>query len=185
MLAALLAPAAAQAHPHVMIDAHAVAQFEHGKIVALVMGWKFDPLYSSSLVHDYDKDKNGALSAQEIATMEQEAFSDTQPLNYLTYAKVDGVTVDWPKATDFKVMTFKDSLLYSFRLVFPKPVAADAVKISTYEESFYIDIEFPDAGAVKMIGEGSDACRVTMNPDPANAIFGGAVVPKKVEFICD
>ncbi|MBC7908205.1 MAG: DUF1007 family protein [Rhodospirillaceae bacterium] len=38
LAAALLAPVAAQAHPHVMIDAHAVAQFEHGKVVALLVG---------------------------------------------------------------------------------------------------------------------------------------------------
>lgn len=187
LAALLLTPATTQAHPHVMIDAHAVAQFEHGKIVALLIGWKFDPIYSSSLVHDFDKDKNGALSAKEIAALENEAFSDTQPISYLTYAKLDGTPVEWPKATDFKVMTFKDSMVYSFRLAFPKPVdpRTQALKFSTYEDSFYIDIDFPDAGAVKLIGAGSENCRATMSPDPDNSIFGGAVVPKKVEITCD
>lgn len=186
LAAALLLPACAHAHPHVMIDSHAVAQFEHGKIVALLMGWKFDPVYSSSLVHDFDKDKNGILSAKEIAAMEKEAFSDTQPLGYLTYAKVDGVKVEWPKATDFKVLTFKNALLYSFRLNFPQPVdpRSQSLRFSTYEETFFIDIDFPDAGAIKLIGEGAEGCRATMAPDPENAIFGGAVIPKKVEITC-
>ncbi|MBX9635721.1 MAG: DUF1007 family protein, partial [Magnetospirillum sp.] len=128
-----------------------------------------------------------SASTQEIAAMEKEAFSDTQPMSYLTYAKLDGNTVEWPKASDFKVMTFKDSLIYSFRLVFPKPIdpRKQSLKFSTYEESFYIDIDFPDAGAVKLIGDGSEGCGFTMTPDPENAIFGGVVIPKKVEIACD
>jgi tRNA threonylcarbamoyladenosine biosynthesis protein TsaE len=186
-LAFALAPSAALAHPHVLIDSHAVVQFDKGKVVALVMGWKFDPVYSSTLVHDYDADKNGSLSPAEIAAMEREAFQDTAKTSYFTYARVDGQPVTWPKATDFKVMTFKDSLVYSFRLELPAPVdpRKQALRFSTYEESYYIDIDFPNGGAVTLTGDGASGCAAKMSPDFENKLYGGIVVPKKVEILCE
>lgn len=188
-VAALVAtvPLAARAHPHVLIDSHAIVQFDKGRIVALLMGWKFDPVYSSSLVRDFDKDKSGGLSPAEIADMEREAFQDTAQDSYFTYAKVDSKAVSWPKATDFKVLAFKDSLVYSFRLALPAPVdpRKQAFRFSTYEESYYIDIDFPDDGAIKLIGDGATGCRAQISPDSENKIYGGLVVPKKVEIRCD
>ena len=186
-LALLAAPAAALAHPHVLIDSHVVVQFEGGKITALQMGWKFDPVYSGTLVQDYDADKNATLSAEEIGKMEAEAFQDTAQYSYFTYAKVDGTPLTWPKAGGFKPFALKDALVYSFRLALPTPVdpRRQAFSLSTYEETFYIDIDFANDDAVQLIGDGSAGCRAKILPDLENKLLGGAVVPKKVEITCD
>lgn len=185
LLSALL-PLPALAHPHVLIDAHVVALFDQGKITALQMGWKFDPVYSSSLVQDFDADKSGTLSAAEIAAMEKDAFQDTLKQSYFTYAKVDGKAVEWPRATEFKVLVVKDSLLYAFRLHLPQPIdpKARAFQVSTYEETYYIDIDIPNDAAVKVTGSGSDGCRAVLSQDKANPLFGGVAFPRKVEFQC-
>lgn len=185
-LAMMLAPLPALAHPHVLIDSHVVVIFEAGRITGLQMGWKFDPVYSSSLVQDYDKDKSGSLSAKEIADMEREAFQDTQPYSYFTYAKVDEKPVQWPRAEGFTVMVVQDSLLYGFRLRLPEPVdpRRQAFSLSTYEETYYIDIDFANETAVRLIGDGSDGCRAIMSPDSDNKLYGGIVVPNKVEITC-
>lgn len=184
---ALLTPAPAQAHPHVLIDSHAVLVFEAGRITSLQMGWKFDPVYSSSLVQDYDKDKSGSLSPQEIATMEKEAFQDTAQSSYFTYAKLDGKDVKWPRAEGFKVMVVGDSLVYAFRLRLPTPVdpRKQAFRLSTYEETYYIDIDFPNDAAIQLIGDGSAGCHAKISPDLENKLYGGVVVPKKVEVVCE
>lgn len=183
----LLAPLPALAHPHVLIDAHVVALFEKGRITALQMGWKFDPVYSSSLVQDYDADKSGTLSAAEIAVLEKQAFADTRQYNYFTYAKIDGKAVDWPAATDFKVLTLKDSLVYAFRLNLPQPVdpRKQAFKLSTYEETYYIDLDLPNDAAAKLTGEGAAGCRAVIGQDKDNPLFGGVVFPRKLEIRCD
>lgn len=186
-LALLAAPGAALAHPHVLIDSHIVFQFEGGKVTALQMGWKFDPVYSATLAQDYDADKNGTLSAKEIEALEKEAFQDTAQYSYFTYAQVDGKPVTWPKAGGFAPMEFKDSLLYSFRLELPQPVdpRKQALRVSTYEETYYIDIDFPSDAAVQLTGDGSAGCHAKISPDLENRLLGGAVVPNKVEITCD
>ena len=186
LLVALLVPLPALAHPHVMIDAHVVALFEHGKITALQMGWKFDPVYSSSLVKDFDADKSGTLSAAEIAAIEKEGFQNTREYNYFTYAKIDGKPVEWPQATDFKVLVQKDALVYAFRLTLPQPIdpRQQAFKLATYEETYYIDLDLPNDDAAKLIGEGSENCRAVIGQDKETPLFGGVVFPRKFEVSC-
>lgn len=186
-LLAVLCPAAALAHPHVMVDVHALVEFKNGKVVSLYMGWKFDPVFSSSLLKDFDANKDGRLDEAEVKALEAEAFRDTREQSHFTYAKVGDKPVKWPDATDFRVMAVKDSLLYAFRLGFPEPVDPRKVGLSltTYEETFYIDMDFPNDKAVTLTGEGSQGCKAVIAPDPASAIYGGAVIPKRASVICE
>lgn len=183
---ALCLPLPALAHPHVLIDSHIVLRFEAGKIVDLQMGWKFDAVYSGSLLQDFDKNKDGKLSTQELAAMEQDAFQDTAQYSYFTHARVDGKPLTWPKAEGFQVIAQKDGLIYAFRLRLPAPVdpRQQDFRLSTYEETYYIDIDFPNDGAVRLIGDGAEGCRATMSPDLENTLLGGVVTPKKVEIAC-
>ncbi|WP_239988748.1 DUF1007 family protein [Paramagnetospirillum kuznetsovii] len=183
----LLATLPARAHPHVLVDVHALVEFKDGKIVSLFMGWKFDPVYSSTLFKDFDKNKNGKLDAAEIRDIEANAFRDTKDQSYFTYGQVDGKPIQWKDATDFNVIGMKDSLLYAFRLSFPEPVdpRKHAVSVTTYEETFYIDMDFPNDKAATLNGEGSQGCKVTIAPDHGNTIFGGVVTPKRATVTCE
>ncbi|CAA7617573.1 DUF1007 family protein [Magnetospirillum sp. SS-4] len=187
VLTALTAPTAAMAHPHVMVDVHALVEFKDGKAVSLFMGWTFDPVFSSSLLADFDADKNGRLDPGEVKALEAEAFRDTREQSHFTYARIGDTPVKWPDVTNFKVMAVKDSLLYAFRLNFPQPVdpRKAALSFTTYEETFYIDMDFPNDKAVSLTGEGSQGCKAVIAPDPASAIYGGAVIPKRATITCD
>jgi len=186
LLLLLLTPLPALAHPHVLIDSHIIFLFEKGKVVALQMGWKFDPAFSSSLVQDFDADKDGKLSAAEIATLEKEAFQDTRQYQYFTFAHIGEAPVSWPSASDFKLLVQKDALLYAFRLSFPQAVdpRQQTLKVSTYEETFYIDIDIPNDSAVRLVGEGSAGCKAAIGQDKTNPLLNGVAFPKKVEIIC-
>ncbi|CAA7617764.1 ABC-type uncharacterized transport system (fragment) [Candidatus Terasakiella magnetica] len=186
LLFALL-PATARAHPHVMVDVHALVEFKGGKVVSLFMGWKFDPVFSASMVKDFDKNRNGKLDPEEIKTIEAEAFRDTKDQSHFTYPRVNGLTIKWRDATDFKVIAVKDSLLYAFRLPLPEPMDPRQVvfAFTTYEETFYIDMDFPDDKAVTLTGDGAEKCRAVITPDHGNTIFGGAVTPKLATVVCE
>ncbi|MBI3445919.1 MAG: DUF1007 family protein [Magnetospirillum sp.] len=186
LLLALL-PVAVQAHPHVLNDVHALVEFKEGKIVSLYMGWKFDPIFSASLLKDFDKNKNNRLDPDEIRDIEREAFADTKDQGFFTYARIGDKPVTWKSATDFKVVGLKDSLMYAFRLNLPVPVdpRKDSFSFTTYEETFYIDMDFPTDNAVTLTGEGSAGCRATIAPDRGNTIFGGAVTPKRATITCE
>ena len=182
----LLLPGPALAHPHVLVDVHALVEFKDGKIVSLFMGWKFDAVFSASLLRDFDKNKNNRLDADEMKDLEREAFRDTKEQAHFTYARIDAAPVVWKDATDFKVIGVKDSLLYAFRLPLPRPVdpRKEAFSFTTYEETFYIDMDFPTDNAVTLNGEGAALCKASIAPDHGNTIFGGAVTPKRATITC-
>lgn len=186
ILLLLLVPGPALAHPHVLVDVHALVEFKNGKIVSLFMGWKFDAVFSASLLQDFDKNKNNRLDPDEMKDLEREAFRDTKPQSHFTYARIGAEPVVWPDATDFKVIAVKDSLLYAFRLPLPRPVdpRKEAFSFTTYEETFYIDMDFPTDNAVTVNGEGAAGCKATIAPDHGNTIFGGAVTPKRATVTC-
>lgn len=186
LLLLFLTPLPALAHPHVLIDSHIILLFEKGKVAALQMGWKFDPAFSSSLVQDFDSDKDGKLSPSEINTLEKEAFQDTRQYQYFTFANVKGTPVDWPQAADFKLLVHQDALLYAFRLNFPQPVdpRQDSLTLSTYEETFYIDIDIPNDAAVRLVGDGAEGCKAAIGQDRTNPLLNGVAFPKKVEIVC-
>ena len=182
----LASTAAAWAHPHVLVDVLALVEFKDGKIVSLFMGWKFDPIFSASLLKDFDKNKNGKLDPDEVEDVEREAFRDTREQDHFTFAKAGDKPIRWPDATNFTVLAVKDSLLYAFRLSLPEPIDPRKVPFSftTYEETFYIDMDFPDDKAVALTGPGSENCRVTIAPDTGHTIFGGMVTPKRATISC-
>jgi tRNA threonylcarbamoyladenosine biosynthesis protein TsaE len=187
-VAALLAlPAIAWAHPHVMVDVTAVVMFDKGLIHSVALAWKFDPVFSATLVQDFDKNKNGQIDGDELKDLERDAFQNTREQDYFTYLKLAGQKIKAPKAVDFKLNRLKDSLVYTFRIPLPRPVdpRKESFSFSTYEETYYIDIGFPTDKSVIVHGDGSDGCRAVMSDDRENAIFGGVVVPKKVEVKCE
>lgn len=180
-----LAPAAA-APPHTEIDAHAVVRFDGGKVVALQLGWKFEPEHAATLARSYDADGDGTLSAAELAGLERDTFQVFAADDYLTHGFVDTTPLHWPRAEGFQVVAFADSLVYSFRLPLPEPVdpRRQRFRFSTYGEAHHVDIRVPGAGAIKLIGDGSEGCRAELGPDLENRLYGGVVVPTKVEIIC-
>lgn len=186
ILALLLLPGPALAHPHVLVDVHALAEFKDGKIVSLFMGWRFDAVFSASLLKDFDKNGDNRLDAGEMKDLEREAFRDTKPQSHFTYARIGTEPVVWPDATDFKVIAVKDSLMYAFRLPLPRPVdpRRESFSFTTFEETFYIDMDFPTDNAVTLNGDGAAGCKAVIAPDHGNTIFGGAVTPKRATVTC-
>lgn len=190
-LLALAPAAAAQTHreieAHRDIEAHAVVLFDGGKVVALHMGWRFEPEQSGALARSYDFDRDGTLSAGETAALERETFQVFADADYLTPAFVDGAVVTWPRAEAFAPLALPDSLAYSFRLPLPQPVdpRRQAFRFSTYGDAYHVHIAFPGENAIRLVGDGAEGCRAILGPDLENRLYGGVVVPTKVEVICD
>lgn len=183
----LAAAGQAAAHPHVLIDSHAVLEMKDGKIVSLFMGWKFDPIYGGSLAMDFDENKDGKLDPQEMAALEQESFQATGEYGYFTYPSVAGQVIADIKAQDFKVLLVDNTMVYSFRLPLPRPVdpRLENFSVSTYEETYYVDIIFPNEKAVVLTGDGAEGCRAVLGDDLANPLMGGIVHPKKADIVCE
>jgi ABC-type uncharacterized transport system substrate-binding protein len=133
------------AHPHVWVDNTVEAVFDGNGLARFDLVWRFDEMYSGSVLVDYDDNRNGRLDAAEVDALQKDAFvqlSDYPENDFLTYLYVDGEQKPLDSIEGFTVRFPDDGrMTYSFSV----PVALEAtstsrtVVISTYDATYYTE----------------------------------------------
>src|SRR5690606_17346885 len=91
ILAASLLPAVAQAHPHIFAEARLeVVTTDDGTVSELRNVWRFDEVFSSSVLLDFDKNTNLKLDADELAELGEIMRASLADFDYFTTVTVDG-----------------------------------------------------------------------------------------------
>lgn len=167
--AAWLLPAAAFAHPHIFAEARLeVVAGEDGTISELRNVWRFDEMFSSSVVLDFDKNGNLQLDADELAEVGQTVLESLEEYSYYTTISEDGKDVKVTKPSAINV-DFKDGQLLMFFSL--KPVQAMPLKgkltFGVYDPTMYASMDFPTDESMVVIGEKFAACKhQVVRPDP-------------------
>ena len=133
------------AHPHVWVDNTVEAVFDENGLARFNLVWRFDEMYSGSVLVDYDDNRDGRLDAAEVDALQKDAFvqlSDYPENDFLTYLYVDGEQKPLDSIEGFTVGFPDDGrMTYSFSV----PVALEAtstnrtVAISTYDATYYTE----------------------------------------------
>jgi ABC-type uncharacterized transport system substrate-binding protein len=81
----LLAPVAAMAHPHVFADARLeVVAGADGNIQELHNVWRFDEVFSSQVMLDFDKNTNLVLDQPELEEIGKTVRASLEEFSYYT-----------------------------------------------------------------------------------------------------
>jgi ABC-type uncharacterized transport system substrate-binding protein len=133
------------AHPHVWVDNTIEVVFDESGLARFDLVWRFDEMYSGSVLVDYDDNRNGRLDAAEVDALQKDAFvqlSDYPENDFLTYLYVDGEQKPLDSIEGFTVRFPDDGrMTYSFSV----PVALEAtstnrtVVVSTYDATYYTE----------------------------------------------
>ncbi|NKJ77278.1 DUF1007 family protein [Rhizobium leguminosarum bv. viciae] len=159
-LAVAGAPTGAEAHPHIFVDAmfEAVAGGD-GSLLELRDNWRFDEVFSSSVLLDYDKNRNNTLDPAEIAAVAKTVRESLGQYNYYTNVTINGKAVALAKP-DVLQGTYEDgSLTLSFS---QKPVQKTPLKglivFRVFDPTLYTALDFPDDTAMKTSGDSFGRC---------------------------
>ncbi len=167
--AALLAPAAAFAHPHVFAEARLeVVAGEDGTISELRNVWRFDDMFSASVVMDFDRNSNAELDPDELAEVGRTVLESLEEFSYYTTITGDGRTVKVAKPDAINV-DFKDGQLLMFFTI--KPGEAMPLKgkltFGVYDPTMYAAMDFASDDDLVTVGDRFAACkRAVVRPDP-------------------
>jgi ABC-type uncharacterized transport system substrate-binding protein len=96
LVSALLAGGAhaASAHPHVFVEPHMeVSASPEGHLRQLRNVWRFDEMFSSSIVVDFDRNGNGRLDVDELAAVGRQVRGSIQRWAFYTAVHAGGATV--------------------------------------------------------------------------------------------
>lgn len=166
---ALAAPAAAAAHPHIFAEARLeVVAGADGTVSELRNVWRFDEMFSASVVMDFDANGNATLDPEELAEVGQTVLESLEEYSYYTTLTEDGRTVKVAKPEAINV-DFKDGQLLMFFTL--KPGEAMPLKgrlsFGVYDPTMYAAMDFASDDDLVTVGEKFTACtRKVVRPDP-------------------
>ncbi|PDS79095.1 DUF1007 family protein [Rhizobium sp. L43] len=175
LMAALLSltPAAAFAHPHIFVEARLeVVADKDGSVEELRNVWRFDEVFSSSVVMDFDKNTDLKLEPNELAEVGKTVKQSLAEYDYYMNLTINGknITVQKP---DIIHVDYKDGQLLMFFAVKPaeKMPLKGRLTFGVYDPSLYTSIDFPTDNELSMVGDGFKACKhQVVRPDADQVI---------------
>ena len=168
----MLAPVAAIAHPHVFADARLeVVAGSDGTIQELHNVWRFDDVFSSQVLLDFDKNTNLVLDPPELEEIGKTVRSSLEEFGYYTTLTQDGKSIPVAKPDVINV-DFKDGQLLMFFAI--KPAASMPLKgkltFGVYDPTLYASIDFPSDQDLVLMGDFKACKHAVVRPDADEVI---------------
>ena len=168
--------AAARAHPHMFIDTRLEVCLSGDCLDGLEITWFFDPMFTASVVNDWDANGNGSFSDGEIDLIYENAFSNLADFDYFTYVSSGNTTQSPSSVEDFTVYMDGTTLVYRFFVPFDMPVCDGCFSVAIYDHTYYCDILYCSDSPVALVGSGSsDASFQIVENQNIEILYGGSV----------
>lgn len=139
LLAALLNAGKARGHAHVWIHGGVIVHFDEKGMAGFKQEWVFDEMFSSMIIHDFDRNRNGRFEPEEVKEVYKGAFSNLKNFDYFTHVKINGKVFRVKFVKDFNAKIVKQRMVYHFFV--PCHIKATSsfkkIQIAVYDESFY------------------------------------------------
>lgn len=171
LLAAGLAciPVAASAHPHIFAEARMeIVEGPNGTVQEVRNIWRFDEMFSASVVMDYDKNSDLKLDKDELADIGNTVLESLAEYSYYTFITADSKPVAFGKPEAIHV-DYKDNQILMFFSVKPtKPLAIKGkLSFGAWDPTMYTAIDFAKDSDLTTQGKDLAACKHhIVRPDP-------------------
>jgi ABC-type uncharacterized transport system substrate-binding protein len=165
---AMLAPASALAHPHVMVDANLeIVRNAAGEVTELRNVWRFDELFSTTVVMDYDANGNNVLEPEELAEVSKTVTKSISEEDFFTEVRLGNDSVEFVAPAEIMVDYVDGQILMLFAVNFAKPVNTSAAqfRVSVADPTYYVAFELAGEAAVQVSGNGAGCGVEVVVPD--------------------
>lgn len=159
---------AAQAHPHVWVEARAKVLFDgDGRVSGIRNDWVFDEMYSAFAVQGLAKDGQLATSKQ-LASLAKTNVESLAEFEYFTYAKAGGRRVRFAKPVDYSLEEREDKrVVLHFTLPLAEPTRTGrAMSVQVYDPTFFVDFELAQKEPVDLAGAPAGCSKSVLGPNP-------------------
>lgn len=171
--AALLATTVpASVHPHVFAEARLDVQLNPDNTVkSLRHLWRFDDLFSSTVLMEFDKNSDLKLDDSELAEVSKTVFESIGEYNYFQVVTLDGKDVAMKPPAGL-IADFEDQQLIILFEAEPKEPLKLSGKIDfgVYDPTFYTAIDFTEDTNLNVASLPAICTRQVIRPDPDEAI---------------
>jgi len=165
---AVMAPGLALAHPHVMVDANLeIVRNAAGEVIELRNVWRFDELFSTTVVLDYDANGNNVLEPEELDEVSKTVTKSISEEDFFTEVRLGKESVAFVPPPEIMVDYVDGQILMLFAVTFAKPVNASAgqFRVSVADPTYYVAFELAGEAAVQVSGNGAGCGVEVVVPD--------------------
>ncbi len=173
ILTALLASTVpASVHPHVFAEARLdVIVDADGTVKSLRHLWRFDDLFSSTVLVEFDKNGDLKLDDAELQEVAQTVHASLADFNYFQVVTVDGKDVAMTPPQQMMANFENEQLIMMFESKPRDPlVLKGKVDFGVYDPTFYTAIDYLDDANMAVDGMPAGCSRAVIRPDPDEAI---------------
>lgn len=171
--AAVLAfTADAISHPHVFAEARLEVVSDGKAVNAMRHVWRFDDLFSSTIILEFDKNSDAQLDEAERAAVSKVVKESMAEYNFFQNVSDNGKDVNVKVPADIMVNIEDNIVTMLFETVPEKPISlAGKVSFGVYDPTFYTSIEFLEDTNLIVDGAVPAACKpAVVRPDPDKAL---------------
>ena len=173
ILAGCLLPATASAHPHVFAEARLeIETSADGNVTELRNVWRFDEVFSSSVILDFDENADLKLDSAELANISTMVTQSLAEFDYYISVTVNGkdAGISLPQAIN---VDYQDGQLLMFFAVVPdKKLPLDGkIAVGVFDPTMYAALDFINDEDMMVTGGSTSRCaRKVVRPDPDEII---------------
>lgn len=165
----LCATGMAKAHPHVFADSKMeIVGTKDGKLAAVRNIWRFDELFSSSVVVDFDKNGNGTLDPPELEEVGKTVLGSIAEWEFYTFVTVKGRDIKLTPPHQIRGLFDHGQLTLFFEMKPAEPVdlTKQPVTFSVYDESYFVAFDFADENSYQLLDLPKSCRKSFTRPDP-------------------
>jgi ABC-type uncharacterized transport system substrate-binding protein len=109
------------------------------RLTGVRLTWTFDDLFSGFILQEFDKDRNGILSAPEVQRIEEKHLPELKRVGFYTTVNVNGKPVTVPDVREFRATAAKGIVTYEFTLPLGVSLASTtAIEVLVDDPVYYI-----------------------------------------------
>jgi ABC-type uncharacterized transport system substrate-binding protein len=164
---------AAAAHPHVFAEARldVILSPDHQSVKALRHLWRFDDLFSSTVMMEFDKNSDLKLDDKELKDVADTVHASLAEFNYFQRVTVNGKDVPMTPPPHLMANFDNDQLIILFESEPKEPIKlAGKIDFGVYDPTFYTAIDFTEDSNITVEGLPSNCTSKVIRPDPDEAI---------------
>jgi ABC-type uncharacterized transport system substrate-binding protein len=173
LAATIAAVGAAAAHPHVFAEARldVILSPDHQSVKALRHLWRFDDLFSSTVMMEFDKNSDLKLDDKELKDVADTVHASLAEFNYFQLVTVNGKDVPMTPPPHLMANFDNDQLIILFESEPKQPIKlAGKIDFGVYDPTFYTAIDFTEDSNITVEGLPSNCTSKVIRPDPDEAI---------------
>jgi len=162
----------ADSHPHVFAEARLDVMVNgDGAVTSLRHLWRFDDLFSSTVLVEFDQNGDLKLDDAELQEVSNTVFESLAEYDYFQLVSADGKDVAMKPPARLIANYDSDQLIILFESEPKEPLKlAGKIDFGVYDPTFYTAIDFTEDENMAVDGLPSSCTRSVVRPDPDEAI---------------